>query len=153
MNIKVPAVYLELELTDQELVFVEILYNLHKRYTGKWKYVLHEDDLQSILQTNYNTAKGLNARFNDQISFVKLYNDAYLIGMTCKNPNKQLTAVHNLTDINAIKVYCYLLGRINSGVIEGEFPADKEQNTVYISDQYKKAMTPYQRKQLDAKEI
>ena len=137
MKVKVPIIFKELDLTDRQLIFAELLYNLHKSYTGKWWFSMHQKDVKILFReehTKYRlTTNFLNKLFKGLVEFVDLGDERWLVRITEKGPNKLYCFEHKLTEPSAIKMYCYMLGRLSAGIIEGEFEPDMKTKTVYVS--------------------
>lgn len=155
MKVKVPTIFQELNLSDRQLIFTELLYNLHKSYTGNWWFVMHPKDVKIMLREDsvkYKlTNKYLTKLFGGLIEFVEIGDDQWLVRIAAPRPQRLVTFEHTLTDFDAIKIYCYMLGRLAAGVVDDEFNANIETRRIHINGKRGAGViTPYQIEQLNA---
>lgn len=155
MKVKVPIIFKELNLTDRQLIFTELLYNLHKSYTGKWWFSMHQKDVKIILREDESryrlTTNWLNKLFKGLIEFVEISEDQWLVRITGHRPNSLYCYEHEIKEPSAIKLYCYMLGRLAAGIIEGEFDVDTKNKQIHVSGKRGAGViNPYQIEQINA---
>ena len=109
MLIRVPEIFLEKGLTDHELVFANLMWQIRKNFIGAKTYRMYGADIKIITKAHpHSTAKSANERLGEWFDFDQVSTDTWYV--TCKW--KTATPVsYEITDENAIRIYCYLLGR------------------------------------------
>ena len=109
MLIRVPETFLDKGLTDRELVFANLMWKIRKNFVGAKMYRMYSIDIKTILGSDpHATANTAVDRLEEWFDFDKLSTDTWYI--TCKW--KQASPVEvQITDEEAIRIYCYLLGR------------------------------------------
>lgn len=139
-----------LDLTDRQLVFVELVYNLSKHYKRNYKFEMYKTDVRFLTRVPGSgangTANNLTKLYSGLLEVVDITDNKFLVSLTQKWPDKQVCFEHELTDIDAIKIYCYLMGRINSDIYEDNYEKTKESVMV---GRHANVITPYQLQQLD----
>jgi hypothetical protein len=126
-KIQVPTIFALLDLTDHQLVFVELLARINKYFGIGNSYRFYAMDLRVLL----NQSKNVNDRrlsnvgletllkpFNGLIEGVEIDNETWYItpAWMYKNPWTEV----ELTNEAAIKAYWYLLGRTAGEKFEDE---------------------------------
>ena len=155
MKVKVPTIFQELNLSDRQSIFAELLYNLHKSYTGNWWFVMHPKDIKIILREDSIKYKLTNTfltkLFKGLIEFVEIGDEQWLVRIATARPQRLPTFEHELKDLDAIKVYCYMLGRLAAGVVDDEFNVDVKTRHIHVNGKRGAGViTPYQIEQLNA---
>lgn len=152
MKIKVPLPFQSLELTDRQLVFAELVYNLTRHYKRNYKFQMYKTDVRFLTRepgTGKNgTSNNLTKLYNGLIEIVDVTDDKFFVYMTMKYADKQKCFEHELTDIDAIKINCYLMGRINSDIYDDSFEKSIQEKTVKVG-RNSNVISPYQLQQLD----
>lgn len=120
-KIEVPTIFALLELTDHQLVFVELMSRINK-YFGKGNtYRFYAMDIRFLLNghghpnTNLNT---IMVPFKGLIEGVEVDDDTWYL--TPNWPYKTPWTEVEITDEAAIKMYWYLLGRTAGEKYEDE---------------------------------
>lgn len=120
MLIRVPEVFLDKGLTDRELVFANLMWKIRKNFIGAKMYRMYSIDIKTIIGVDPRATNETSVdRLTEWFDFDKLSTDSWYV--TCKW--KQATPIDiEITDEEAIRIYCYLLGRTAGDKWQDENP-------------------------------
>ena len=151
MNIKVPAYALKHNLTDHELVFCSFMGYLGRRGAKNVRFYMYSDDIKHLLG-HVKPHKSLNEMVAEEYREQGAMSVAYLEGITKVfkigmpsyhtwsvdfnmpetewNRNGSIPyADAKITDIEAIKIYYYMVGRVSGNDIFSDKPLYFEEET------------------------
>lgn len=121
-KLQVPSIFTLLDLTDHQLVFVELLARIHRYFGVNSTYRFYASDIRFLLNPNRNISNtGLEVLlkpYNDLIIGTEIDNETWYI--TPNYSYRSELSEAEIEDDGAIKAYWYLLGRTVGEKFEDE---------------------------------